>query len=155
MDVAKVGGGAGKLTMRLPFASLRAGLLGAVALAASMSCASTPKAQDTGVRPANATTPFISAVSPSSGLAGTAYPIELTILGGYFADSNNVVTFGPVTLKAVKATGGGTRIVVPAPKEMPSAGEVPPMPLMPGTYSVRVTNSAGASNAVTFVLRER
>ncbi len=143
--------------MRLPFAPLRAGTLATAALFAVSSCASAPQSgrvEAPAPIAANSTTPFISALSPASGPAGVAYPIELTILGGNFADSNNVVTFGRVTLTAVKSMGGGTRIVVHAPKEMPSTGEVPPMPLMAGNYEVRVTTAAGASNTITFVLRD-
>jgi hypothetical protein len=143
LDAEKIGGGARGLTMRLVSA------VGLVALAA---CAHAPQQQGASVD-ANSTAPFISAVSPTSGLAGVAYPIELTILGRNFADTNNVVTFGSVTIKSVKSTGGGTRITVHAPKEMPSTGEVPPMPLMAGSYNVRVTTPSGASNAVPFALR--
>jgi hypothetical protein len=96
--------------------------------------------------------PSITSISPATGPAGTAYPIEVTIAGRNFADSTNVVTFGPVTLRAVRSTAGGTSIVFQAPKEMPSAGEVPPAPLLAGTYSVRVATSAGVSNPIVFVL---
>jgi len=96
--------------------------------------------------------PSIASITPTSGPAGTGYPIEITISGKHFADSTNVVTFGPVTLRAVRSTAGGTSIVFQAPKEMPSAGEVPPAPLLAGTYSVRVATSAGVSNPIVFTL---
>jgi Rieske Fe-S protein len=113
-----------------------------------VACTSKPRAD---VAPA-AALPTISSVTPTSGPAGAAYPVELTISGKNFADSTNVVTFGPVTITSVRSTNGGTRIVVQAPKAMPSTGEVPPMPLMTGEYTVRVATTAGVSNPVTFNL---
>jgi hypothetical protein len=101
---------------------------------------------------ASSSAPAVSSISPVTGPAGASYPIELTISGHNFADSTNTVTFGPVTLKAVRSTNAGTRIVVYAPKELPSTGEAPPMPLVPGSYTVRVATAAGTSNAVTFTL---
>jgi hypothetical protein len=96
--------------------------------------------------------PAISVVRPDSGLAGTAYPIEVTIEGHGFLDSANVVTFGPVTITGVSSREQRTRIVLYLPKETPSAGEVPPAPLLPGPYELRVTTPAGTSNAITFRL---
>ena len=96
--------------------------------------------------------PVIDAVTPGGGPAGTAYPIEVTITGKNFADTANVVTFGPVRMRPVRSDARGTRIVFHVPKEVPSTGEVPPSPLLPGTYEVRVTTAAGTSNAVPFSL---
>jgi hypothetical protein len=96
--------------------------------------------------------PVIDRLEPDSGPAGTAYPIEVTIIGRDFADSANVVTFGPVRLADLPSREGGTRIVFFAPKEEPSRGEVPPAPLLPGPHDVRVTTAAGTSNAATFTL---
>jgi hypothetical protein len=96
--------------------------------------------------------PVITRVSPDSGPAGTAYPIEVTIEGHGFADSLNVVTFGPATVTDVPSSKNGTRIVLYLPKEAASSSEVPPSPLFPGTYELHVKTSAGTSNAVTFRL---
>ena len=96
--------------------------------------------------------PVIAKVTPDSGPTGPAYPIEITIEGTGFTDSSNVVTFGPVTIKDVPSRESRTRIVMYVPKEMPSTSEVPPAPLLPGPYDVRVKTSAGISNAITFRL---
>src|SRR5690242_10897235 len=85
--------------------------------------------------PAVQEAPVITRISPDSGFAGTAYPIEITIEGRGFADTN-VVLFGPVTVKGVPARDSRTHIVLLAPKEQPSASEVPPSPLQPGEYQV-------------------
>ena len=94
---------------------------------------------------------MIAKISPDSGPAGPAYPIEITIEGTGF-DSSNVVMFGPLTVKDVPSRESRTRIVMYVPKEMPSSSEVPPSPLLPGPYEVRVKTSAGTSNALTFRL---
>jgi len=96
--------------------------------------------------------PVINRVNPGSGPAGVAYPVQITIEGRHFADSTNTVTFGPVTLTRIPSTENGKRIVFFAPKELPSTGEVPPSPLLPGPYEIRVATFGGESNAVTFVL---
>ena len=96
--------------------------------------------------------PSLTAVRPDSGPAGTAYPIEITIEGLGFSDSLNVVTFGPVTVRDVRSRELRTRIVMYLPKETPSPGEVPPSPLLPGPYQLRVTTPAGTSNPITFRL---
>jgi hypothetical protein len=96
--------------------------------------------------------PAIVRLLPAAGPAGTAYPIQVTIEGRNFADSANTITFGSVTLDRVASADGGTRIVFYAPKEVPSTGEVPPAPLLPGAYEVKVSTPRGSSNVVTFVL---
>jgi hypothetical protein len=96
--------------------------------------------------------PVIARIRPDSGLVGPAYPIEITIEGTAFSDSSNVVMFGPVTLKDLPSRESRTRIALYVPKEMPATGEVPPAPLQPGSYDVRVRTSTGTSNAITFRL---
>ena len=101
---------------------------------------------------ASADTPVITSISPDSGPAGTAYPIEITIEGRGFLDSTNVVTFGTVTIADVRSSQARTRIVVNLPKQTPASGEVPPSPLLPGRYEIRVRTPAGVSNAINFNL---
>ena len=96
--------------------------------------------------------PVIERIEPTSGPAGTAYPIRLTIEGRFFADSTNVIHFGPVTLERLSSSNSGTRIELYAPKEQPSGGEVPPMVLQPGRYEITVSTAAGRSNAIPFTL---
>ena len=120
----------------------RAGLL--LALVVGVGCAAASQ-QVTAL-------PVIDTVTPASGPAGTAYPIEITISGRTFTDTASVVTFGPVRMERVRSEANGTRIVFQAPKASPSTGEVPPAPLLPGTYELRVITGAGTSNAVSFAL---
>jgi hypothetical protein len=101
---------------------------------------------------AGSTLPVIERVTPSTGPAGSAYPIEVEIVGRNFDDSLNTVTFGAVRLTRVRSDASGTRIVFQAPKSEPATGEVPPGPLLPGAYEIRVTTAAGTSNPVTFSL---
>jgi hypothetical protein len=119
-------------------------------LALTLGCKSSSSRASAQALPSDA--PVISMVRPDSGPAGTAYPIEVTIEGRDFADSANIVAFGPVTIRDVPSRASRTRIVMYLPKEIPSSGEVPPAPLPPGSYEIRVTTPAGPSNTVTFRL---
>ena len=96
--------------------------------------------------------PVIADIVPASGPAEPAYPIQATIRGSGFTPTGNVVNFGPVRLRALSSSDGGTTITFGVPKQMSSGGEVPPMVLLPGEYPVTVTNADGTSNAVTFTL---
>lgn len=97
------------------------------------------------------TLPVIESLEPSSGPAGAAYPLRITILGTGFADSGNVVRFAAVAVP-VLAEESSTRIVFLAPKERPSTGEAPPFVLPAGDYDVTVTTPAGTSAPATFTL---
>jgi hypothetical protein len=97
--------------------------------------------------------PVIDRVVPTSGTAGPAYPLRVTLEGRHFADSTNTVKFGPVEVRNVLSSDGGTRILVFLPKEVPGTGEVPPAVLQPGVYQITVTTGAGQSNAVSFELK--
>ncbi|MCZ6916906.1 MAG: hypothetical protein O7I93_09030 [Gemmatimonadetes bacterium] len=96
--------------------------------------------------------PSITRLEPSSGPAGEAYPIQLTVHGTGFAPTDNVVSFGPVATTGLPSTAGGTAITLLVPKMAESTGEVPPMVLSPGEYAVTVTTLAGTSEPMTFVL---
>ncbi len=96
--------------------------------------------------------PVVTRLEPSSGWAGTAYPIRVTIHGSGFMETGNVVVFGPVRIPDRPSTNGGTQIVFSVPKVVPSSGEVPPMVLRPGEYEVRVTNAIGTSEPAVFTL---
>jgi len=104
------------------------------------------------IRPAAGLTPVIERVEPASGWAGQDYPTDATIYGVGFAESGNVIVFGPVTLDERASTQGGTQIVFSVPKQQPSRIEVPPMVLEVGEYAVTVSNAYGTSNAVIFTL---
>lgn len=95
--------------------------------------------------------PVIDAISPPSGLAGPAYPIEIVLTGSGFSEVN-VVRFGSVVIPGIPSTDGGTRIVFMAPKVGQAVGEAPPMVLQPGRYPVTVTTEAGTSRAIEFEL---
>jgi hypothetical protein len=93
----------------------------------------------------------ISDISPSSGPAGIAYPIQVTIRGRGFMLTGNTVTFGPVQIPDLPSPDG-QHITFFVPKEVPSSGEVPPMVLPYGEYPVTVTTLAGTSVAIRFTL---
>ena len=132
----------------------RAALLcGALAvLVAASGCAGSSGSGEPSPRVQAAPEPVITRLEPSSGWAGTAYPIQVTIHGSGFMETGNVVVFGPVRIPDRASTDGGTRIVFSVPKERPSTGEVPPMVLPAGEYAVTLTTESGKSAPVTFTL---
>lgn len=105
-----------------------------------------------GAKANESVTPEIVRVVPATGPAGVAYPLRVTLEGRHFADSANTVTFGPLTLRGLSSSDGGTRIVLHVPKEVPSTGEAPPAVLQPGSYRITVITVAGESNAAAFQL---
>jgi hypothetical protein len=96
--------------------------------------------------------PSIARLSPSSGQAGDAYPIEVTIQGHGFAETGNIVSFWGILSEGLPSSDNGTRIKFWVPKEAPSTGEAPPMVLTPGEYAVTVTTPIGTSEPVIFTL---
>ncbi len=128
-----------------------------LALALPVGCARGPS-MDTrrdaaGARAGSGTeAPRIERIEPTSGPAGEDYPIDLTIYGGGFADTNNVVHFGSLTIANRPSTNGGTQIIVAVPKITESSGEVPPFVLQPGEYPITVTTARGTSEPVMFRL---
>ncbi|MBT8397373.1 MAG: IPT/TIG domain-containing protein [Gemmatimonadetes bacterium] len=98
------------------------------------------------------TGPVIASVFPSSGRAGEAYPIQVTVEGTGFEEEGNIVTFGGIPVEDLEASDGGTRIRFWVPKEFPSKGEAPPQIIEPGEYSIIVTTKAGTSEPVAFTL---
>ena len=95
--------------------------------------------------------PVIHEIVPSSGPAGVAYPIQATIRGSGFMLTGNIVTFGPVPIPDLPSPDG-RHITFFVPKEVASRGEVPPMVLPHGEYSVTVTTPAGTSQPIVFTL---
>lgn len=96
--------------------------------------------------------PVITRLEPASGPAGEAYPIQMTVHGTGFDTTDNVVSFGPVSIPGLPSTAGGTAITLLVPKMAEATGEVPPMELEPGDYAVTVTTPAGTSDPMTFQL---
>ena len=99
--------------------------------------------------PAPSPAPTLIRMSPDSGMAGAAYPLEITLGGTGFATQDNIIGFGPVKIRGVSSSDGKT-VRFMAPKEVPSTGEAPPMQLPDNDYSVTVTTPVGTSNALTF-----
>jgi hypothetical protein len=95
--------------------------------------------------------PVLAAIEPSLGPAGAAYPVRVTLRGSGFVEAGNVVRFGPVTIPGLPSPDG-SRITFDVPKVVPNRGEVPPIVLNAGDYSVSVTTPAGASNSLMFKL---
>ncbi len=104
------------------------------------------------VAPREAPVLTITRLDPVSGPAGRAYPIRLTIYGTGFAETGNVVDFGPVSIRDLPSTDDGTRLALSVPKVVPSRGEAPPFVLTPGEYRVTVTTPSGRSDPLTFRL---
>lgn len=121
----------------------------ALFFSAALGCANTPPPESSAGPSAG---PAITGLSPSSGPAGDAYPIQVTLEGRAFAETGNVVTFGGIPSRGLPSSAGGTRITFWVPKEVPSTGEVPPMVLSPGEYEVTVTTLGGTSEPVMFIL---
>ncbi len=96
--------------------------------------------------------PVIRSIEPTSGRAGTSYPLEVVIVGRGFADRGNVVNFGGISIVDLPSTDGGTRIVFQAPKQSTSMGGAAPMVLLPGRYPITVTTSGGTSAPIDFEL---
>jgi IPT/TIG domain-containing protein len=94
--------------------------------------------------------PRISAVSPDTAVFGMA--VTITIKGAGFAPDSNRVVIGPVRVERAPSDREGTTLQVTVPATLPSAGEVAPLRLTPGTYAVTVSTRFGTSNAVPFTL---
>lgn len=118
----------------------------------SVSCVACGRSQAEGISPTSTPAPIIDELEPSSGWAGEAYPITVTIKGRHFAESDNQVSFGSMEIAAPVSSTGGTKIVFSIPKSAPAVGEVPPMELQPGAYEVRVTTAHGMSDPFVFTL---
>ena len=95
--------------------------------------------------------PVIESVSPESGRAGRDYPVRITISGGPFHATDNVVRFGRWTVGTFPSSDGIT-IELSLPKTMRTAAEVPPMVLQPGRYALVVETPEGVTDAFDFVL---
>ncbi len=120
----------------------------AVTVALAAACAGSGKPESTPQVPG----PVIGSIEPTSGWAGTSYPLEVVIAGRGFSDRGNVVHFGGISIVDLPSTDGGTRIVFQAPKQSPGTGGAAPMVLLPGQYPITVTTSAGTSAPVDFEL---
>jgi hypothetical protein len=108
-------------------------------------------AAGTAVRSADAEPPVLTAIEPSLGPVGAAYPVRVMLHGSGFLAAGNVVRFGPVTIPGLPSPDG-SRITFDIPKLVPSRSEVPPMVLSAGDYPVSVTTPDGVSNSLMFKL---
>ena len=81
--------------------------------------------------------------------------IEVEVEGCKFDATRNSVSFGPVTLRNVASSAGGTRLRFVLPTQVPSSGEVPPQQIGAGTYRVLVTTPCGTSNSLPFTITLR
>jgi len=81
--------------------------------------------------------------------------IEVEVDGCKFDAMRNSVSFGPVTLRNVASSAGGTRLRFVLPTQVPSSGEVPPQQIGAGTYRVLVTTPCGTSNSLPFTITLR
>ena len=135
-------GGASSILRNMPVSRT---LTSVLTIVGALSCSQTPRVENP--EPSG---PVIESLTPSEGPAGTAYPIQITLVGTGFAPEGNLVTFGDIPIENLASTQGGTHLTFSAPKERPSTGEVPPFVLVPGEYEVTVTTPSGTSAPVTF-----
>jgi len=120
-------------------------------VAASLIIATATVSQSTSMASSPSAKPSLSRLSPDSGPAGPAYPLQVTISGANFAPKDNVVQFGPMRLESLPSDDGQT-IVFQVPKVMRARSEAPPLVFTAGDYEVSVTTSAGTSNSLNFRL---
>jgi len=136
----------------------RAAVLGALSLAAAWGSAVTA------CRPVHAPSltptvgaPVIESLSPDTVVVRPGNVVEVVVRGRGFAPGRepgrNTVRVGPVVLAKVPASDDGTELRFVVPMTVPSGGEAPSTPLMPGTYGVRVVTAAGASNTKMLTVR--
>ena len=118
----------------------------------AITCVCCSRSEPGRVSPIMSGNPAIDRLEPSSGRAGEAYPITVTIYGSHFTEADNTVKFGSLKIADRPSFNGGTQIVFSVPKVYPRTEEVPPMVLLPGEYNVRVTNANGTSEPGVFTL---
>ena len=102
--------------------------------------------------PLPAAEPHIEVVRPDSVVVPRGAVVEVIIVGRGFAPGRpglNAIDFSGMTVANVPANAEGTEMRFVIPEALPSGGEAPPMPLLAGPYTVRVTTAAGTSNTVT------
>ena len=126
-------------------------MLAAAALAAGIACAS-------GGKPATkqSTRPRLTAVAPDSVLLTSGNVTEVDLRGSGFdtstTDPQNVIRIGPLVLRAVPSTAGGTVIRVAIPDVVPTSGEAPPSRWLGGSYPVTVSTPAGTSDTLMLAI---
>lgn len=97
--------------------------------------------------------PQLSRIVPESARVGRNSAVTLSLQGEHFdqsSDGGNSVDIGPIHLTGVPSTSGGRRIEVTIPDRIPSQGEAPPRPLLPGSFDVSVSTARGTSNVLPF-----
>ncbi len=99
-----------------------------------------------------AQTVFIASITPDSGPIGTS----VTVTGSGFT-SDNIVRFGQVFIKHVKARSRGSLVfsvpTIQNPSCFAQGCRIVSQPIAPRDYPVSVQNKNGVSNVVTFSVR--
>ena len=96
----------------------------------------------------------ITSLAPSAGTTG----IKVTIQGSGFTRTKNTVMFNYHKITGIPSSGAKKLVfTVPAHLVYPCIAGAPcptnlTRPVIPGTYSVRVSNSRGTSNSVIFIV---
>ncbi len=112
-------------------------------LAASGACAAW--------RRADSATPVIARLEPDSVQVSPGAVVEVVVTGSGFVAGDpgeNTVHFGAAVMRRVRANDDGTRLVFTIPDVIPSGGEAPPSPVVPGPYPVRIETTHGSSNVL-------
>lgn len=106
--------------------------------------------------PPAAVRPRLTAVSPESVQLIRGNVIEIALTGTGFdtthAAPQNTVRVGALVLTGVPSSAGGTSIRIVLPDAIPSGGEAPPAPWMPGSYAVTVSTKAGTSDTLSLAI---
>jgi hypothetical protein len=96
--------------------------------------------------------PAIEAIRPDSVWISSGSFAEVVLRGRGFIPGQpgrNTVLLGRVAFNDVPASDDGKEIRFVIPDRLPSGGEAPPMPIDPGSYTIRVRTPDGESNPMT------
>ncbi len=95
--------------------------------------------------PPSGTTPYITYLSPNSGVVGSS----VTVYGSGFSAQGNTIHFGSGVVANIPSYNG-TSLTFTVPSQLSGYGS---QIVMPGTYNVSVSNSAGyTSGAISFTV---
>ncbi len=100
--------------------------------------------------------PRLTSLSPDSVRLIPGNVTEIELRGAGFDTSRthagNTVRIGPLVLRSVPSTAGGTRIQIAIADAVPGSGEAPPAPWMSGRHPVSVTTRTGTSKTLQLII---
>lgn len=135
---------------------IRLGMTAVVALIAA--CATMSAGAGDGASQASVTVaaaPHIDRIVPDTVSAAPGTVVEVSIVGRGFVPGRpgmNTIDFAGMSITSVPSNSAGTEIRFAVPNEIRSTGEAPPMPIHPGSFTVRVRTDRGTSNSVSLMV---